>query len=289
MDKTELSIIIVNWKVKDLLENCLASIFNYKEGYNLEVFVVDNNSADGSIEMIKNIYPQVKLIALPKNIGFGAANNLAIGQAKADNIFLLNPDTEITKDFFQNIFHYIKNHPELGIIGPKILNTDGSNQLSIRRLPDLLSQILVLLKLINVFPNNRILKRYLFKDFDYTKEQPVSQIMGAAMLIKKSVFNKIGTFDEKFFIWFEEVDLCQRASRAGIEIRYFPGASIIHSGGESFSKNTILRKQIIFDKSLLYYFYKHQALWQTLIILLFIPINIILTSFYVIFLKSKTS
>lgn len=287
MNKIDLSIIIVNWKVKDLLKKCLDSILLYKGNYNLEIFVVDNNSQDGSLEMLKSNYPQIKLLALPKNIGFGAANNLAIKDAKADYIFLLNPDTEITAGFLPKIFNYAENNPTVGIFGPKIVNDDGSQQASIRRSPDLWSQILIMFKLKNILKNNKALNNYLLKDFDYNKTQTVDQIMGAAMFIRKSVFDKIGLFDEKFFIWFEEVDLCQRARQAGIVIKYFSEAAIIHHGARSFKKRGALKKQIFFNKSLLYYFYKHQGIWQTFIILFLIPINIILTLGYVIFLKSK--
>ncbi|MBT4209851.1 MAG: glycosyltransferase family 2 protein [Candidatus Komeilibacteria bacterium] len=286
--RPDISIVIVNWKAKDFLKKCLKSIFDYQNDYQVEVFVVDNDSQDGSVEMLKEKFPQVILMPLAKNIGFGAANNLAIDKAQAEYIFLLNPDTELTKDFLDHAFVYMQSNPGVGIIAPKILNSDGSQQLSIRRNPNLLSQILVLFKLINILPNNRILSNYLFKNFDYTKEQSVDQIMGAAMLIHKSVFEKIGIFDEKFFIWFEEVDLCKRARQANISIRYFPGAEIVHHGGESFSQANSLKKQLFFNNSLLYYFYKHKAIWQSFIILLLIPINIILTLVYVIFFKRKT-
>ncbi|MBT4516653.1 MAG: glycosyltransferase family 2 protein [Candidatus Komeilibacteria bacterium] len=286
--KPDISIIIVNWKVKDLLEKSLSSIFAYQKDYQVEVLVVDNNSQDGSVAMIKEKFPQVILISLSDNIGFGAANNLAIKEAQAEYIFLLNPDTEITEDFLDRALTYLKNNPSVGIMAPRIINSDGSKQLSIRRHPDLLSQVLIMFKLKNILVNNKILNNYLLKDFDYNKEQTVDQIMGAAMLIRKSVFEKIGTFDEKFFVWFEEVDLCKRAGQASIIIKYFPSAEIVHQGGESFSKSNSLKKQIIFNKSLLYYFSKHKPIWQSLIILLLIPINIILTLIYVIFFKRKT-
>lgn len=283
MPRPDISIIIVNWKVRDLLDQCLASIFAYQKNYILEIFVVDNASGDGSVEMVRKKYPTVNLIPLEKNIGFGPANNLALKKSTADYIFLLNPDTEITAGFFDIILDYAKNHPQLAVVGPRIINQDGSQQDSIRRFPDLLSQILILLKLKNVLHNNILLNRYLCKDFDYSQEQSVDQIMGAAMFIKREVFDKIGLFDEKFFIWFEEVDLCKRIIKAGLEIKYFPQAKIIHWGGKSFSKNHLIKKQIIFNRSLLYYFIKHKALWQTVIILCLWPLNIILTLVYALF------
>lgn len=285
MNKVDLSIVIVNWKVRDLLEKCLDSIFRYQGDYKIEVLVVDNDSQDGSPEMIMTDYQDVVMISLPTNIGFAAANNLAIKQASADNIFLLNPDSEITEDFFPKIFQYLAQRQNIEVLGPHIINPDGSTQQSIRRLPDLWSQIMVLLKLIKIFPNNKFLKKYLYTDFDYTKEQSVDQIMGAAMLIPKEIFDKLGYFDENFFVWFEEVDFCQRVKKAQFNIRYTPDIKIIHQGGKSFSKKGTLKKQWIFDKSLLYYFLKHKNIFSALVILLFIPINLLLTFFYAIFIK----
>jgi GT2 family glycosyltransferase len=314
MSKPDLSIIIVNWKVRALLEKCLDSILQNKDGLNLEIIVVDNDSKDGTSEMIMVEYADVTMIALPKNIGFAAANNLALKQASSDLIFLLNPDTEINPGFFGQIKEYMDNNPQVAIVGPKIFNPDGTLQFSIRRSPTLISQLVTLLKLQNIlssdkdlknyvarpfltpilkirkfFSKNKIIPYYLAEAFDYNKEQSVEQIMGAAMVIRRSVFDKIGFFDEGFFIWFEEVDFCNRALKKALTIKYFPMASIIHYGGESFSQKNSLPKQLIFDKSLLYYFLKQKPFWQFLVVLLLVPINILLTLIYVVFIQSKDS
>lgn len=312
MQPADIAVIIVNWKVRALLEKCLNSIGANSDGFQIQIFVVDNDSKDGTSEMIMMEYPAVKMIALPKNIGFAAANNLALKQAQARYYLLLNPDTQIMPGFFSAAVNYLKEHPEVGIVGPQILNSDGSLQLSVRRSPDLLSQSLTLLKMQNIMASegplekyvvrlfvplfyklrkalsgNHIMPYYLAKDFDYDKEQTVEQIMGAAMIIRPEVFHKIGYFDERFFIWFEEVDFCRRARQAGMIIKYLPQARILHQGGASFSKRNAIRKQFIFNRSLLYYFFKHKPFWQWLIILLLIPINILLTFIYVAFIQNK--
>lgn len=314
MPKPDLSIIIVNWKVRALLEKCLDSILQNKDGLNLEIIVVDNDSKDGTSEMIMIEYDDVTMLALPQNIGFAAANNLALKQASSDIVFLLNPDTEINPGFFSQIKEYMDNNPQVDIVGPKIFNSDGSLQFSIRRSPKLISQVFTLLKLQNIlssdkdlnnyvagpflspilkirkfFSKSKIIPYYLAEDFDYNKEQSVEQIMGAAMIIRRSVFDKIGPFDEGFFIWFEEVDFCNRAIKNGLSIKYFPRASIIHYGGESFSQKNSLPKQLIFDRSLLYYFLKQRPFWQFSVLLLLVPINIFLTLIYVIFIQNKDS
>lgn len=310
--KPDLSIIIVNWKVRKLLEKCLDSILANQENYHLEIFVVDNNSLDGTPEMVMIQYPEIKMITLINNQGFAKANNLAIKQAKSAYILLLNPDTEIMSGFFTTTINYLDQHQEVGILAPKILNPDKSIQFSVRRLPNLTSQILTLLKLQNIlvgqknlenyiskrylnlvlklkkrFGCSKTLSSYLAQDFDYQKEQDVEQVMGAAMIIRRSVFDKIGLLDPRFFVWFEEVDFCKRTLEAGFKIKYLPQTSIIHYEGSSFSKAKILRKQIIFNNSLLYYFWKHKPIWQWFIILLMLPINFVLTLLYVLFIKKK--
>lgn len=287
MSRPDFSIIIVNWKVRALLEKCLFSIYQNNTEANFEIIVVDNDSRDGTSEMVMVQFPKVKMIALTHNSGFARANNLAIQQARGKYLFILNPDTEVLPNFFEKSKQYLDHHPEVSIMGPKILNPDKTLQLSVRRFPNLLSQALIMLKLRNVLVDNKLLSNYLLFNFDYTKEQDVEQIMGAAMLIRSEVLDKIGLFDERFFVWFEEIDLCKRAHQAGFRIRYFPDAQIIHHGGSSFNKSKVFYKQLIFNNSLIKYFFKHKPIWQLLVILFIVPINLFLTFLYVIFIYDK--
>ena len=142
----DISIIIVNWKVRPLLKKCLDSILKYKDDLDIEIFVIDNDSKDGSPKMITTNYPEVNMIALKSNYGFAKANNLGLKRAKGKYLLLLNPDTEITKDFFKKVIKYLDKHTDIGILGPQILNPDKSKQDSVRRFPTFFSQILVLLK-----------------------------------------------------------------------------------------------------------------------------------------------
>lgn len=287
--KPDLSIIIVNWKVRYLLEKCLDSIYAYAGKYNIEVVVIDNDSRDGTAEMVMVQYPEVIMIALPSNNGFAKANNLGIKRSSSDLVMLLNPDTEITAGFFDKIFDYFHKNPEVGVVGPQILNPDRTNQPSVRSFPTLLSQILILLKLRNIIKDKTPgLKNYLQFDFDYQQEQTVEQIMGAAMIIRRKILDEIGLLDEKFFIWFEEVDFCKRAHDAGIIIKYLPTAKIIHHSGASFDRAKILQKQLIFNKSLLHYFWKHKPFWHYLILLLLMPINLVLTLNYAFLAQKNT-
>lgn len=280
MSKPQISIIIVNWKVRPLLEKCLDSILADTQNFSKEIFVVDNDSRDGTPEMIMADYHQVTMIALPRNRGFARANNLALKQSSGDYIFLLNPDTEIQPGFFKIILAYFESHPEVALLGPRILNSDLSQQASIRRLPNLISQLLVLFKLTKVWPNNKFLQKYLAVDFDYNREATVEQIMGATMIMPRKTYENIGLFDQRFFLWLEEVDYCKRIKDAGLVIKYLPTASLIHHSGISFAKAKIFKKQLIFDWSLLYYFFKQKNILQALIILIFLPLNLLLTACY---------
>ena len=265
----DLSIIIVNWNTKQLLDNCLASIYRETQNIFFEIFVVDNASSDGSAEMVTQKYPSVRLIQNQKNIGFAAANNQAIKQARGKYILVLNSDTIILKNALEKAVKIMNSRPEVGILGLKTLNKDGSIQKTVRRDPALSTQIFFPSRMKKIFPNWQPFKEYYFDDFDYEREFYVPQLQGSFLLIRREVFNKIGLLDKKFFIWFEEVDFCLRARRAGYKILYSPAGSIIHYGGVSFSQIYTLKKQGLYTRALLYYFWKNKPKWQWLLLLLF--------------------
>ncbi|MFA6587708.1 MAG: glycosyltransferase [Patescibacteria group bacterium] len=266
----ELAVIIVSWQVKAQLKNCLDSLNalpeNEKPG---EVFVVDNNSADGSDRMLEENFNWVKLIKNQNNAGFARANNQAIKQIQKPYILLLNPDTLIKPGSLIELLRAFERHSQAGIVGPKLLNVDSTIQVSVRRFPSVSALTAVLLGFQTCFRNFKQLRKYLANDFDYNKEQKVDQVMGAAFLIRKTVLDKIGLLDEKFWIWFEEVDFCKRASLAGWETWYTPKAEIIHLGGESFSQTPSVKKRKIWNKSILRYSHKYfnflAAFWLGLI------------------------
>ncbi len=265
----DVSIVILNWKVKDLLRRCLASVYAHTKGVQFEVLVVDNDSADGSVEMIAREFPQATLIVNNRNIGFAAGNNPAIARAQGSFILLLNPDTELQEDAITKMVTWMRKNPHAAIMGPRLQNTDGTLQESVRAFPTIVSQALIMLKLHHVFPKVSALKKYFAKDFDYRKSEIVDQVMGAAFMIRRSVLEQIGLLDERFFIWFEEVDYCKRAKDAGLEVWYVPCASVTHHGGESFGQVFGPKKQQMFNDSLRKYFLKHFGVlaWLALTIL----------------------
>lgn len=275
-----LSIIIVNWKVRELLRKCLESIRRETVGLDYEVIVVDNASGDGSVEMVARDFPWVRLIASNRNLGFVRANNEAVRQAAGDLVLLLNPDTELHQDAFGKMADLMRRESHVGILGPKLLNPDGSLQSSVRRFPTLASQLA--LKLHHLFPRAAPLRRYLASDFDYGKFQPCDQVMGAALMVRRSVLEQIGLLDEGFFLWFDDADLCKRAVDAGFQVWYWPGAEIVHHGGESFGQVFGPKRQRMFNAAMRRYFRKHSGLAAWLLLLVIHPFSMAASwTFYV--------
>ena len=280
----KLSIIIVSWNTVDLTLKCVKSIFRYFKNIDFEIILIDNNSTDNTLELIKKEFISeisqryLRVIENKENLGFAKANNIGIKQATGEYILLLNSDTQLIDNSILKIIKYINSNPKIGIIGPKLLNSNHTLQRSCRRFPNLLDQIFIQLKFYNFFPNRIFaIKKYFMLDFDHNKIKEVYQIMGAAMLIKKQVFDKIGLLDENFWAIFEEVDFCKRAKDEGYKIYFYPECQIIHHKEQSFKQMASLKKQINFNRSLYYYFKKHKPFSQFLILWLLQPINLFLT------------
>ncbi|MFN3301470.1 MAG: glycosyltransferase family 2 protein [Patescibacteria group bacterium] len=281
-----LSIIIVNWQTKDLLKKCLESIFCYAKNIDYELIVIDNSSTDHSSKFLSNLKPQTanfKIILNDRNFGFAKAVNQGIKLSRGKYILLLNPDTEIKEGTLQKMIKFMEDHLQIGISGGKILNSDGTIQLSVRRFPDFLSQVFVLLKFHHFLKNFSPIRRYFALDFDYEKTQEVDQVMGSFFMMRKKMIDEIGLFDEKFFLWFEEVDFCFRAKKAGWQIYYYPDAEIIHQKAASFSQILPLKNQWQFNKSLLYYFRKHHSFLSYFILLVISPLSLIFSLIISIF------
>lgn len=276
----KLSIIIVNRNTKNLLKKCLKSIYSETKNIDFEVFVVDNASQDGSIEMVEKefcksgLYPDIHLIQNKKNLGFARANNQAIRKSRGEYILLLNPDTQILNQAIEKSISFLDTRLEIGILGCKLLNPDGSIQPSCRTYPTFLSQAIILLKLHNLFPKFLPIRKYYMLDFDHCQAREVDQVMGAFFLIRKKVIDEIGLLDEKYWIWFEEVDFCRRARKAGWKIYFWPKAQIIHQKAASFDQVCGLKKQFWLNRSMLRYFRKFESPFAFFFILCLYPISI---------------
>jgi len=252
----DLSIIIVSWNVKDWLKSCLDSIYKYAGDLAPEVIVVDNQSHDRTAEMVRLNFAQVKLMTNEKNVGYATANNQGYAVSKGEYILFLNPDTLILPDTLATMIDFMAGNEKIGIAGCQHLNPDQTLQPSVRRFPTLSAIFLIISKLAKVFPNLPPLNRYLARDFDYHRLQPVDQVAGSFFLCRRAMLQQIGAYDENFFTWFEEVDLCRRAQKAGWQVWYNPAAQIIHHGGRSFKQQLVYKNQKNFIKSAWHYFRK---------------------------------
>lgn len=258
MERPDVSIVIVNYKVKPFVLRLLSSIRAHVRIPH-EVFVVDNASGDGIADALRRDFPEVRVIANADNRGFAAANNQAMRVAGGRHVLLLNPDTELIEDCVTLLVRFADAHPAAGVVGCRVLNPDRTQQHSVLAFPTLASQVPIMLKLHHVFPQLPSVRRYLRRDFDYGNTQQVDQVIGACFLMTRAALDRIGFLDERYFIWFEEVDYCKMTKDDGLDVWYVTETAIIHHGGQSFAQVFAPRRQRYFDHSLAKYMTKHRG------------------------------
>ncbi len=224
----QLSICIVNWNTREDLRRCLAALPAGAPKTPCEVFVVDNNSSDGSAEMVAADFPAVHLIRNRENTGFACANNQAIREAHGDYLLLLNPDTLVHPGALDRLVAVMEEHPEAGIGGAKLLNRDGTLQYSCRHFPTFATGFFRNSALGRLFPGNTQVRDYLMTNFDHAALTEVDWVSGAALCIRRETLEQIGVLDEIFFMYCEDVDWCYRAHQAGWKVIYIPDAVITH-------------------------------------------------------------
>ncbi|MDT7971791.1 MAG: glycosyltransferase family 2 protein [Armatimonadota bacterium] len=234
-----LSVVIVSWNVREDLRECLRSLWRNGEGLAMEVIVVDNASDDGTAEMVRQEFPQVRLVVNERNLGYTKANNIGIHLSRGKFVLLLNPDTVVHEGALRALIACAEAHPEAGIIGAKLLNPDGSIQRSARSFPDIGAGLFRNTLLGHLFPNNPFVRRYLLTDFGYDAVREVDWVSGAAMLVRREVFERIGLLDEGFWAYCEDVDFCWRARQAGFAVLFCPDAVITHKIGRSSDQKLV--------------------------------------------------
>ncbi len=253
----DLSIVIVNYNVRYFLEQCLQSVYKSGQHLDMEVFVVDNNSVDGSVEMVRAKYPQVRLVANDKNIGFSRANNQAIKQAKGRYILLLNPDTVLEDDTLPKVLSFMDAHPDAGGLGVKML--DGRGRFlpeSKRGLPTPSVAFYKIFGLSALFPKSKVFGKYHLGYLDNNSIHEVDVLSGAFMLLRKTTLDTTGLLDEAFFMYGEDIDLSYRITQAGFKNYYFPETRIIHYKGESTKKSSI-NYVFVFYRAMVIFARKH--------------------------------
>ncbi len=271
---TTVSIILVNYNGSQVVIDCLDSLQNTLQTIAHEVIVVDNASTDGSADLIERLFPAVHLVRQSQNRGFGAGNNRGASLANGEFLLLLNTDTLLTFDILPYLVDLMRQDPTIGIIGPRLLNPDGGLQRSTA--PE-----------ISIWGECQALKQQ-FDDRNhrpqiiqqFAKMQEVDIVIGAALLIRKCLFEALAGFDERFFMYFEESDLCRRAQTKGWKVVYAPSVALIHLGGYSVSK-TPDKLRLEYRRSQIYYYQKHRPIWEQVILRVYL-----LTKFAYSFLVS---
>ena len=229
----DISLILVSFNTRDVLRESLQSIDREKYNFRIEIFVVDNDSRDGSVAMVEAEFPHVRLLRSRVNLGFGAANNLALEEAQGRYIVLLNSDAFLLPDALRLSVQHMDADPTVGLAGGRLVGRDFSPQPSARMFPSIFSDFLVMTGLAHKFPKSRFFGRFDRTWADPAEAAEVDWVPGAFSIIRAEALKKVGFFDSEFFLYSEEVDLCRRIQNAGYKIMYWPDIAIIHIGGES--------------------------------------------------------
>lgn len=244
----DISVIIVNYNVKDFLHNALVSIFKALKGLKGEVFVVDNASDDGSAEMIRKSFPRVRLIENSSNVGFAKANNQALTRARGKYLLLINPDTVVQEGTFRTLIKFFQENHDVGMVGCKILNPDGTLQLACRRsFPTPWTALTKVLGFSSLFPSSKFFAKYNLTYLNPDENYEVDAVSGSFMMLKKEVYERIGGLDERFFMYGEDLDWCYRVQQAGWKVFYVSDTQIIHYKGESTRRSDIEELRLFYQ------------------------------------------
>jgi hypothetical protein len=255
----DISIIIVTWNTKDLLQKCLDSIYKTIHDITFEIIVIDNASEDDTVVMLRGNFPHITLLKNSQNLGFGAANNQGLQIMRGRYALLLNSDTVLTIHAVEELFAFMETHPESAMACGQLLNSDGSKQNSIASFPSLLTLMTNMPLLEYLFP-----KRYPSKRYNYEKPIEVDSGIGACLLVRKKAIDEVGMFDERYFFFFEETDWAYQMKKAGWKIFHIPTAFIYHFQGQSIGRN--VRSRIEFYRSRYLFFRKwHRHAYYLLI------------------------
>lgn len=259
------SAIIVNWNSKRFLAKCLDSIRRHHRDCTIEVIVVDNASSDGTVEELKKGYPEVQWIENRENVGFAKANNMGMEKASGRYVCLVNPDVEFLDNCLEKLCLYMDAHREVGICGPRILNSDGTLQYSCREYPTLWNNLCFSLGLHKLFPRHSMFSNELMSYFDHDRLREVQAISGCFMVVRREALREVGLLDEAFFMYSEDLDWCKRFNDKGWKIVFNPEVSAVHYGGGS-SENAPARFAVEKELAIVRYWNKHHgAIENTLI------------------------
>lgn len=261
-----ISIIIVNYKTRGLLKYCLKNILELNLPFDFEIIVVDNNSRDGSVEMVKLLYghkSQIKLIESKENLGYSAGNNLGAKEAQGKYLLIFNSDIKPLASSIEKLYHFMEDHPEVGLAGPKLINADGSLQFSCFRFPKFLMPAYRRTPLGRLHFIRKKIDWYIMKDWDHNKTKLVDWLLGSALIVRGSSLEKVGLFDERFYLYFSDVDWARRFWLNNYQVYYVSESQMIHlhrreSADMDWFKSLFNRTTRIHIKEWLKYFWKYK-------------------------------
>lgn len=233
----EITIIIVSYNVEKLLRRCIESIYRTAESKFFDIIVVDNNSRDNSVDMVRRTFPKVKLIQSDVNLGFSGANNLALRQVSTKYLLFLNPDTIVRNNAIKELMMFLDTNQNVGGVGPKIVNPDGSLQVSCKKLPGFVDALVYISSIGRAWPRIKMFRAGGLPNFDYQRAQKVERIPGACLMVRKEIFSDNEFFDERYFLYTEDTDLCMRMKINHWDVYYLSTAEVVHYGGQSSGRN----------------------------------------------------
>ena len=254
----DLSIIIVSWNAKEFLWQCLRSIYNTTRGVTFEVWVIDNNSSDGSPEMVEKEFPQVNLVCTGANLGFAKANNIGIRKSSARYVCLINSDIKVLDGCIDLLCNYMDQHPKTGIVGPRTFHPDMTPQQSCAEFPSIWSSLTFALGLSKIFPKSKVFGHMYTKYWPFDTLQKVDMLRGCFLVVCKKAIEQVGLLDEDFFIYMEDFDWCKRFWKAGWDVVLYPDAQVIHYQGGSSEKEPI-KNTVERHRSKILYWKKHHS------------------------------
>ncbi|MGY8822537.1 MAG: glycosyltransferase family 2 protein [Candidatus Latescibacterota bacterium] len=271
MNEPRLSICIVNWNTRDLLKDCLQSIYADSESEQWEVIVVDNASVDDSVEMVRVSFPLVRLFACEENKGFVGGNNLALQEARGRYWLLLNSDTQVECGSLGILLDFMDATPEAGVIGPKLLNADRSLQLSCGIVPTFYSEMANKLLLHKLFPFFKL------GGWDHAQIREVGWVTGACLLVRRTAADQVGLLDPAIFMFYEDLEWCLRIRKGGWKVFYHAFSRVLHLGGQSTRQN-FGQMLVISHQSLFYWYRKYFSGLEVVILRLLTPVEMLLRS-----------
>jgi len=255
----EISVVILSWNDKKYLDECLESLAHSTKSRTMEIIVVDNASTDGSQEMVETKHPRVQLIRNQENVGFPRGNNMGMRASQGKYLFVLNSDIKLYEGCLDALVDYLEQHPDIGMIGPKILNRDLTHQSSCRTFPTLWNNFCSASGLSKVFAGSKFFSGEHMFYFKGDRIIDVDVLVGCFWGVRREAMDKFGMLDEGFFIYAEDVDWCKRCWQAGWRVVFFPGAQAIHYGGSSTTKKDPVRFALTQQRSILRYWKKHHG------------------------------